>query len=427
MRPFVLVLLALALAAGALGCRGPSLPAGSTEPIVIGAVLPLTGDGLEGDGPFYRDAMLLAIREANAAGGPIPGRRVELRVRDGEGDPEIAARRAAELVDEGVVALLGDASSANSLAIYDMVTREARIPQLSCTSTSTTLTAANAILPPEDRFFFRTAPSDRYQAQVLVDAARVEGMCGDRIALLWQDDTYGRPFAADVQQIVSTTLGASAIVANESFAPASTSFDAQLAALRDAAPNCVVLVTYPPQAGVILREWDALEPGSATRFIGTDALFSSSFVDEAGSPATLDGFLGVAPLTQAATPQFNDFAERLAAVYGETAEPFQSNCYDAAALLVLAIARAGSTDGTAIRDALRELAAPAPAQRIDPAGLDVGFARIFEDRAIDYEGASGPVDFDENGDVVADYVIWRFEAATESFVSARTLRPARTP
>lgn len=417
--------LSLLLALGGLGCRGPTLPAGSTDPIVIGAVLPLTGDGLEGDGPFYRDGMLLAIREANAAGGPIPGRRVELRVADSEDEPAIAAMRAQELIDQGAVAILGDAASSGSLAVYEMVTRDARIPQISCTSTSTLLTAANAEVPLADRFFFRTAPSDRYQAQVLVDAAMTEGTCGSRIALLYQDDTYGGPFAADVRQIITSTLGASALVASQSFEPTASNFDAQLAAIQAATPNCIVLVTYPPAAGDILREWEALEPASMVRWIGTDALFTSTFVSEAGSPATIDGFLGVAPLTQATTPQYNDFAARLEAVYGEPPEPFQSNCYDAAALLLLAIAQAGSTDGTAIRDALRELAAPSPAERIDPAALDLGLDRIFGRRPINYEGASGPVDFDDNGDVVADYVIWRFDAATTMFESVRTLRPAR--
>jgi neutral amino acid transport system substrate-binding protein len=412
------------LAALGPGCRAPTLPPGSSDPIIIGAVLPLSGEGLEGDGPYYRDGILLAIREANAAGGPIPGRRVELRVADSEDDPALAAMRARELVEGGAVAILGDAASSGSLAVYEMVTRDARIPQLSCTSTSTLLTTANAGLPVADRFFFRTAPSDRYQAQVVVDAARTEGMCGNRIAILYQDDTYGGPFAMDVQQIITAQLGAMAVVASESFAPSATNFDAQLMAIRAATPNCIVLVTYPPAAGTIVREWAALEPMSTVRWIGTDALFTSTLVDEAGSPATVNGFLGAAPLTMASTPQYNDFAARLQGVYGMPPEPFQSNCYDAAALLMLALAEAGSTDGTAIRDALRQLAA-AGGEIIEPAALDLGLSRIFEGRSINYEGASGPVDFDDNGDVVADYVIWRYDAATTMFSSLRTLRPAR--
>lgn len=418
-RPFLWLSVLAALAAG---CRGGSLPSGSSEPILIGAVLPLSGDGLEGDGPFYRDGMLLAIREANAAGGPIPGRHVELVVLDGRDEPAVAAMQARALIEQGAVAILGDAASASTREIYETVTREARIPQISCTSTSILLTTRNEELTPDERFFFRTAPSDRDQARVVLDVATTEAACSGRIALLYQEDDYGTPLAQDIQQLVTTELGAGALVASESFAPTASNFDAELAAINTANPNCVVLVTYPPAAGDIMRAYRVLSPTSTARFIGTDALYTPTLLTEAGSAAVIDGFYGTAPLTQDTTPQYNAFAARLEAVFGDPPIPFQSNCYDAASLLMLAIAQAGSTDGAAIRDALRELSGPTSAS-IDAAALDQGFDRIFGGTAINYEGASGHVDFDELGDVEANYVIWRFDASTMGFTTERIYRP----
>lgn len=401
-----------------LGCRGPTLPAGSTDPIIIGAVLPLSGE-LGGDGERYRDAMLLAVREANAAGGPIAGRRVELRVADSETDPEIGAREAARLIREGAVAILGDASSASTLRIYEDVTAMERVPQISCTSTSPLLSDANMSRTEADRFFFRTAPSDVLQARVVVDIATNEAACS-RLAILHIADGYGMPLGEEIERLYEA--GGGTVSVRVPFALNRPDYNAEVDMVRAASPDCIALVAYPPAAGLIVRRWNTLEPTSVVDFIGTDALNSVEFVTEAGSPTAIDGFYGTVPLTTPETPQFNAFADRLRAVYGVAPQPFQSSCYDAAAMLMLAIADAGDTDGEMVRGALRRLSDPAATDVIGATELDLGLSRINAGRVINYVGASGPVDFDALGDVLSDYEIWRFEATGMSFARVRIVR-----
>lgn len=399
------------------GCRGPTLPAGSTDPIIIGAVLPLSGE-LGGDGERYRDGMLLAIREVNAAGGPLAGRRVELRVADSETDPVIGTMAAADLIAQGAVAILGDASSASTLAIYEEVTAMARVPQISCTSTSALLTEANSSRAEADRFFFRTAPTDLLQARVVVDIATTEAMC-TRLAILHIADGYGMPLGQAIESLY--TSGGGTVAVRVPFALNRPDYNAEVDMVRAANPDCVALVAYPPAAGLIVRRWNSLAP-MAVDFIGTDALNTVDFVSQAGSAAAIDGFYGTVPFTTPATPQFNAFADRLEAVSGMEPQPFQSSCYDAAAMLMLAIAQAGDTDGDMIRDALRGLSDPGATEVIGATELTLGLSRINSGRTVNYAGASGPVDFDLFGDVLSDYEVWRFRASDMTFSRVRIVR-----
>ena len=104
--------------------------------------------------------------------------------------------------------------------------------------------------------------------------------------------------------------------------------------------------------------------------------------------------------------------DRFRAFYGEDPIPFSSNQYDAVALLALAIARAGSTDGVAIRDALLEVSGP-PSDTgglVEPGALAAGLADVRRGTDVDYQGASGNVNFDALGNVVTAYEIWRYDA-----------------
>jgi branched-chain amino acid transport system substrate-binding protein len=406
--------------AALVGCRGPTLPPESTAPVLVGAIVPLTGD-LREDGEAYQRAFELAVREVNAAGG-IGGRPVALRIADSETNMTVGLRRAEELAAEGVVAMLGDASSASTLAIYEQVTGPGSIPQISCVSTSPLLTDANAGLPVEERFFFRTVPPDQFQARAVLDAARTEGACS-RTAVLYQDDTYGDPFADALEQTFS---GASMpLVARVAFTEGAIDFTSQITALRAAAPDCVVLVMYPVDAGEFLRAWDTLDPAVPMQWIGGDGLYSDGLLVAAGDAALIDGFLATAPATQNPTPQYNAFADRMEGVFGDPPTIFSSNCYDAAALLLLAMASAPTLSGDDIRDALVRLSADMPTARPEAANLAQGLAFIAEGRSVNYTGASGPVDFDEFGDVSSPYVVGRYDAATMGFVS-RLFRPEGT-
>jgi ABC-type branched-subunit amino acid transport system substrate-binding protein len=393
------------LLVGALGCSPEAtLPADTFEPVRIAIVTSLTGT-LGSDGPGWADASRLAALEINAAGGPLPGRPIELLVLDDETNPARAAAIGERLVNEDVAGVVGAAASSITLGIAD-VTVPARIPQVSCCSTSDVISERNADLAAEDRFLFRTSPPDGLQSVVVAIAAEDLGCM--RLAILHLDDDYGQPFGTGIEQ--AFTARGRTVVVRVPFPDEQATYTTELTQVRDANPDCIAMVAFPGSGGTIVRDWASLSGTPAVTWIGTDGVRQPSFATEVGDASLLDGFFGTSPITDAATPEYNAFRDRFQAVFSTEPIPFSSNQYDATALLALAIARAGSTDGDAIRDALREVASPPADRGIARAGrLQEALLNLRDGRDIDYQGASGNTNFDELGDVVSPYEIWRFD------------------
>jgi len=393
-----------------LACAcGPeaTLPDDTFEPIRIGLIVSRSG-ALGGDGPGWEAASRLAVLEVNAAGGLLGGRPVELFVLDDEtntGDMEFQAALADEMIREDVVGVVGAAASSISLGVTSVLT-PARVPQISCCSTSDRITAFNEALEPDARFFFRTIAPDSLQSRVVAIAAQDQA-CAN-VAILHLDDDYGQPFG---DAIAAALTDAEVPVAVQvPFTEGQPSYAAEVAMVMGAMPDCVALVAFPRSAGVIFRDWDAAG-GADVTWIGTDGIRAPAFVDEVGNPALLTNVFGTSPVTDALTPEYNSYASRFqASLSGEAPIPFSSNQYDATALLMLAIERAGTTEGTAVRDALYEVSTRDTEPDFQRAGeLADALHEIGMGRDIDYQGASGNVDFDDVGNVVSPYEIWRYD------------------
>jgi ABC-type branched-subunit amino acid transport system substrate-binding protein len=414
--------LALAILVSLVSCRGRSLPPESSDPVLIGVVLPSSGS-LGTDGMAWVRGIQVAVAEVNAAGGVLPGRRVELMIEDSGTERDQAVMRAQSLVDRGAVAILGDGGSAASLAIYTTVTQMARVPQVSCCSTSPTLSTTNEALAPSDRFFFRSTPSDVLQARAVVKLAYEHAHC-TRLAILHLDDDYGTPFASAIEQIFPDE-GAGTVVANVPFTDGRATYATELGMVADATPDCNVVVGYPRNAGTMLNDWNVLTGHPTVQWIGTDGLKSDALVSAAGSAALLTGFWGTAPVTMPDMEPYNRFAARYRAAFGHDPEPFVSSSYDSAALVLLAIASAGSTDGDAIRDALFDIndTTSAGVEIIQSGQLALGLEDLRQGDLIDYVGASGPLNFDELGDPLAPYEVWQWTSAM-GFQTVQIYQPA---
>ena len=411
---FTCLLGAAAIAVAGGSCvRGASVP--DEGPIRVGVVMPQTGT-LGTDGQLWLKGIQLATQEINAAGGPLPGRPIELVVLDSRTDPEVAVTEAQRAIGEGVVAIIGDAGSGGTLAVYDRVTSIAAVPQVSCCATSPSLTAASASAPLADRYFFRTAPSDALQGQVVARIANEE-RC-ERLAILYIDDAYGTPFAAAIEAEFARRGGT--VVARVPFVDERPSYTMEVTAIAMATPECVALIAYPETAGTILRDYDRLSMGSPL-WIGTDGLRSDTFLNEVGGGLLARvRFYGAAPITQPMGPTYETFAARYRAAFGNQPGPFVSNNYDAAALLYLAIARARSTEGAAIMESVRALGDSRGAI-VRVGDLSEALERLATGDEVNYEGASGSVDVDETGDVRADYEVWRVSSNGRGIEQLRTI------
>lgn len=394
----------------------PTLPREDTVPVPIGMIAPLSGE-LGADGPDWRDAVRLAVREVNSAGGVLPGRRVDLFIEDGESRTEQGVEAAERLMDDhGVVAIIGDSASSATLAVYE-VTRPRSVLLASGLSTSARLTEINQQLEPTERFFFRTVPPDDRQAPALAEAMYNQGGCRN-ISILYANNDYGEPFqvqtTARFQELGGTVTPAAGVPYTEDGSTYRTEVT-QIASL-DPRPDCVALIGYPASAGIIMRDWFAVATMPETmQWFGTDGVRQPGFAEEVGNPELIDGFRGTAPVTDPDSPAYNRFEAQFQAAYGRMPVAFSSNLYDAAALVLLAIAKTGSIDDPdGIRDAIYTLNDPGGVV-VQAGRLAEGLRLIRDGRAINYEGASGSVAIDANGDTEADYELWRYDAMLDVF------------
>jgi len=396
-------LVALSLALTLVSCGEESTA--RDEPIVIGVIVSLSG-GLGAVGDHLAKSAQLAAREINAAGGLLGGRPVELVVVDDRTDADQAQRVTEDLLAQGAVGIIGSLGSTATLAIEGL-THEARVPQISCCSTSQEVTEAQS---RDDRYLFRTAPSDTVQARVLARLV-VESAC-ERVAILHIDDRYGSPFAESIRQSLGEEP-AVGVVEVVPFEGGRSNYDAEVQAVATANPDCVALVAFPDEGGEILRAWNGLGSPPPVLWIGTDGLKDGGFPTAAGDASFVDGVIGTAPITAPDTPSANAFAETYQITYGAEPGIFGGNQYDATILLALAIEKAGSTDGPLVRDALYAVAnRDADEPSIISGEMDEALGILQEGGDVDYVGASGPVDLDPSGDVVSDYEIWAYELGT---------------
>lgn len=424
--PLSAALLAPAIAIASVACApGRTLGEDETRPVRIGLIVPLMGE-LGADGPRWRDAVVLAVREVNAAGGVLPARRVELVVEDGESTPEGGLAAYRRLRAAGVVAILGDAASSATIGIYrQMLAEETQVPLVSGLSTSVELTRMNEALDAEHQWFFRTVPPDDAQAPALARAMYEPPYACRRIAILYADNDYGRPFASDVQATLEMlSPDPRVVVIAQPYTEARSDYMAEVMAVAAAMPDCIALIAYPQSAGVIINQWHLLGSRPSVRWFGTDGVRQPGFAEEVGDETLIDGFLGTSPVTDAPTPAYNRFARNYAAAFGSGEPPvaFSSNLYDAAALIMLAIAHAGTDDPDAIRRSLYLVNEPAGAL-VQAGELAEALRLLRQDPpgSINYEGASGSVNFDAEGNVMAAYELWRYDATQHRFVRDRLL------
>lgn len=341
-----LLLLCLGVLVSTCAAPGPQVGA---DPIRIGVVVSLTGGAGE-FGPSLLQAAQLVEREVASAGGLLGGRPVEIVFADDRTDPDQAVRVARELIEEqGAVAIIGPLTSGATLAVAN-ITQEARVPQISCCATSEDLTMAQ---PDDNRFLFRTVPSDLLQAQV---SARYAADNCQNLSILHLDDAYGNPFAASLVSVFeSLATSEQSVNTPIPFVQGRANYTAEVTQLAGEDPDCIALIAFAEEGGFILRDWNLLSDAPDVTWIGSDGMKNDDFPANAGSPANVDGVVGTAPISEPADVAFNRFAANYRATYSDDPGAFGTQQYDAMMVLVLAIEQAGSTDGVAIRDALFEV------------------------------------------------------------------------
>jgi len=380
-----------------------SSDSGSGEGLKLGTLLPITGDLAQYGGPM-QDAASLLVETVNACEG-VMGQPVTLISEDNQTEPSAGASAMTKLTEvDQVSGVVGAAASSVSSASVDIAVRNG-VVQISPASTSPVFTD-RAKAGDFEGFWFRTAPPDTFQGVALATLAQEREF--NTVSILAINNDYGNGL---VESFSSAHEDLGGIVANNGnatlYAPDATTFDSEVIAAFSNEPDAVMVVAYPETGSLILKA--AFEQGlldGSTQLILTDGMKDDSIADLVGKTADgsyiVSGVIGTAP--SAGGPALDTFTSTYKTAFNDR-DPgvFDPNTWDAAAVLVLAAEAAQSTDGEQIRNSVNTVA-NAPGTEV----TDVceALALVREGTDINYQGASGTIDFDLQGDVVGRYDVW---------------------
>jgi ABC-type branched-subunit amino acid transport system substrate-binding protein len=381
----VAVIAAVALAAGcgsdADGDRDSGKP---SLDLTIGSLLPLTGD-LSAIAAPIDTAVTLAAKQASAAA----GMRASARAGDTQGDPQQAIQAARQVIDGGAGCAVGPATTPETQAVLTSVTKVRRVPMLP-------LAGGDAVTTLEDDgTVFRTVPPNRLQSMALFSAVEraLGGARGKTVAFAYQNSPYGEDF---VDAFTSSWKNAGGTIQGPiSYDPNQPTYDAEAAKIVAGDPDAYVIIDYPDtfaKVGAALLRTGRFKAGKL--FVPT-TLALPKIPRNIPRPA-LEGAHGVRIGSPSDTPQAKAF-DKLVTDSGAERGSLDSNAFDAAILCTLAAAAAGSDDPGDIADQLPAVAGP-PGRKLTYLELGDAVKALQAGEEVDYEGVSGPIDFDEHGD-----------------------------
>jgi branched-chain amino acid transport system substrate-binding protein len=379
-----------AVAVGAL----LATPALAQEDVPVGSVAGITGPIAELVAPIIAGRNL-AAEHVNAQGGLLDGRKMVLIAADGQCDPKAGVDAGNKVVNvDQVVGVIGASCSGETNAMVQSVTIPAGVASISDSATAPSISELD-----DKGLVFRTCASDAYQGRALAEIAREQGI--DRIAVSYSNDDYNAGIAKVFEEVFAELGGE--VTASQVHEPNKASYRAEITTLGQGEPQALALFAYYGGSGITIIK-NALETGSFSKFFAADGMFDQSVIDQIGA----DNLRGNIWMTQAAAdpdnPGYATFAEDYAKTGHDPSAPYASHGYDATFLMALAIEKAGSTDRRAIADALMELNDP-NGEVVGPGEWEKAKQLIADGTPINYQGASGSVDFDEKGDVPGTYSV----------------------
>jgi len=369
-----------ALLLGAAAVASGARPAEAQAPIRIGSVLSVTGPASFLGDPEAR-TLRLYVERINQAGGVL-GRRLELVLYDDAGDPNRARTFATRLVeDDRVVAMVGGTTTGTSMAMIP-VFEEARIPFIS-------LAGGIEIIEPVKPFTFKTPHTDKMACEKIFQDLQRRGLT--RVGLISGTAGFGASMRTQCLR-VAPDFGIT-IAADERYGPGDTDMTPQLSRIRNApgSVQAVVNADFGQGPAIVTRNFAQL--GLGVPLYQSHGVASRSFIELAG-PAAEGVRLPAAALLVAEQLPDNDPQKRVVMDYKQLYESTQNqpvstfggHAFDGLMILVEAIARAGSTDGVRIRDAIRQTrgfigtGGVVNMSATDHMGLDLSAFRMLEIR-----------------------------------------------
>ena len=374
----------------------------NAKEIKVGIILGFTGP-IESLTPDMASGAELAFKEASDSGALLNGSTISTLRADSTCIDSAAATSAAEfLINQGATAIMGADCSGVTGAILSNVAVPNGVPMISPSATSPALTTAE-----DNGLFFRTAPSDARGGEVLADITADRGITS--VAITYVNTDYGVGLA-DVYEAAAQARGIE-VTTKTAHEGDKADYSAEVGVLSSAGGDALVVIGYLDQGGnQIIR--GSLDSGAFDTFVLSDGMIGDSLTDTFGSE--LDGSFGSMPgSTSAGAQKFVAYAE----ANGVNPSVYVGESYDAAALIVLAMALGKSDDSASIAANIMKVA-NGPGTKIYAGELKKGLELASAGLAIDYDGATD-VNFTEVGEAFGAFLEKGIEGGTFNTVSQR--------
>lgn len=317
----------------------------------------------------------LAIKEVSDSGQLLGGMKVVSVRGDSTCIDAAAATAAAErlITSDGVAAINGATCSGATTAVLNNVALPNGVVMISPSATSPALSTI-----PDNDLFFRTAPSDARQGEVLANVIKSRGH--KSVAVTYTNNDYGKGLADSFKAAFEAVGGKVTVVAAHEDGKAD--YSAEVGALSAGGSELLVVAGYLDQGGKgIIRA--SLDTGAFDKFVLPDGMVGDALAASFGD--SFNGSFGTVPGTD--SPGAKKMADVSAGKGFNGTDPYVPECYDASALILLAMQSAGSTDSAKFKSHVMRVS-NAPGTKIYPGELAKGLKILADGGEIDYVGGT---------------------------------------
>ncbi len=378
-----LLLVAMLVAA----CGGGSNVTSSstnTTPVKVGVIGPFSG--FESFiGPDILKGVQVAVDQINANGG-ILGRQVQVITADTGGDAVDAVPALHKLINVDQVNLIVGPSSLEAEAVLPIL-QQSKIPDVIVGGTTQLDNLVST-------YVWRSTPSDNLLGVAMAYYANSKGYT--KAALVFGSNESAQTLKAPVVDAFKRHGGT--IVADISLVPDQSSYRSEIEQLYAANPQ-VVFTQVDAQTGATLFSEIKELKGLGLPFIGTDVTASSDFI-KAITPAAAHQVLTSLQGTSTGGQATTEFTQLYQAKFNATPVELADYGYDGMNVLALAADAAGSLNGDAVGAKMKTVANPPGTTVYD---YKTGYTDLKAGTKINYDGASGPMDFNDHNNVTGGF------------------------
>ena len=327
----------------AVGCGGEKKAEKNANEVVVGASFELTGN-VANYGKSTLSGVKMALDEANKAGG-INGKQIRLVESDNKSEPAEAGNAVTKIVTQDkVVAVIGPATSGCVAASTPIITAN-KIPLIAPCATAPNITVDNGKVK---EFVFRSCFIDPFQGRVMAEFANNNLNVKDVAILFDASSDYSKGLA----EVFSKTLEEKGgkVVAKEAFLAKDLDFKSSLTKIKASKPQAIYIPGYYEEVAKIIKQ--SRELGLDVPLLGCDGWDSPKLVEIAGPAALNNTYFSSAYSAQDQEPSVQKFITDYKAKYNKEPDVFGMQGYNAGLILVDAMRRAGTEDGTKLAAAI---------------------------------------------------------------------------